>query len=290
MFKKVFLKYAIIAALAVLADSVILGVIISAFPQLAFVLAVAYGLIVAALLIVSFFAVNRKMKEHEKKREELFSDIVHDLRSPLTAISGYTENMLIGAIPPEKHEHYLEIVSDETKRLSRLVNSLLDASRSKTLDLSEFDICEMARVVLLSFEKRIEEKALCVDFRCARDRLLVFADRDAIYQVLYNICDNAVKFSRKRGKLVLSVEYNKDKAIISVYNEGRGVSREDLPRVFDRCFKGGEEPVGNGLGMFIAKNIIDAHSETIKAESEAGKWCRLAFTLALAEDNSNERK
>ncbi len=287
MFKKVFLRCAVIIALAMVIGSVILGIVISTVPHLALQLSIVWGIIVVLALILSYLSINRKMKEYEKKREEHLSNVVHDLRSPMTTISGYTESMLLGVIPPEKHAHYLGIISDEIKRLSRLVNSLLDPSGNKKLDMTKFDVCEMSRQVLLSFEKRIEEKSLDVELEFGRERVLVLADSDAIYQVLYNICDNAIKFSREKGKLALSVTYNeKKKAEISIYNEGNGISDKDIPNVFNRFFKSGENSSGSGLGMFITKSIIDAHSETVKVESEAGKWCRFTFTLAQAEDNS----
>lgn len=285
MFKKVFLRYAGIFALAVFIGSIVIGMIINFFPRVALPLSIVWGTVVALAIIFSCFFANRKIKEEEKKSKELLSNVVHDLRSPMTTISGYTESILLGVVPPDKWNHCLEVILSETKRLSGLVNSLLDASHNKKPDCSDFDVCELARQVLISFEKRIEEKSLEVDFE--GDRIFVYADRSAIYQVMYNICDNAIKFSKENGKLVLSIAYNeKDKAEISVYNEGIGILKEDIPRVFDRFFKSGEGTSGLGLGMHITKDIIDAHSETIKVDSEAGEWCRFTFTLALSKDNS----
>ena len=114
--------------------------------------------------------------------------------------------------------------------------------------------------------------------------MYVKADRDAIHQVLYNICDNAVKFSHEKGKLALNLTYTREKKVeVSVYNEGIGIPAEDLPYVFERFFKSdksrGVDKLGVGLGMYITKTIMEAHGETIRVESEHGKYCRFVLTL-----------
>ena len=150
--------------------------------------------------------------------------------------------------------------------------------------MTPFDICEMGRQILISFEQKIDQKKLDVEFECSEENMYVRADRDAIYQVFYNICDNAVKFSKETGKLRVSIAYNKEKKVeVSIYNEGAGIPAEDLPYVFERFFKSdksrGLDKTGVGLGMYITKTIMEAHSETIWVESEYGKFCRFVFTL-----------
>ena len=206
----------------------------------------------------------------------------------MTSISGFIDGILDGVIPPEKHEYYLQLVSDEIKRLSRLVTSILDLSRleagERKFTMEEFDVCEMGRQILISFEQKIEEKKLDVSFACDSDRMVTVADRDAIYQVLYNLSDNAVKFASEGGTFRLSIRRLKSKKLlVSVYNEGQGISEDDLPYVFERFYKSdksrGLNKTGAGLGLYIVKTIVDAHGESIWVDSEQGKDCCFNFTL-----------
>ena len=148
----------------------------------------------------------------------------------------------------------------------------------------------MARQIVISFEQKIDKKNLDVEFDCDRDSMLAYADRDAIYQILYNICDNAVKFSREGGKYLVSVHERDKKLIISVYNEGQGIPKEDIPFVFDRFYKSdksrGLDKTGVGLGLYIAKAIIDAHNEDIYVESEYDKYCKFTFTLQVTHNTA----
>ncbi len=230
------------------------------------------------------------LDNYDTMRNTFMSNVSHDLRSPMTSISGFVDGILDGVIPPEKHEYYLRIVSTEVKRLSRLVASLLDLSRIQAGDRkftpAPFDVCEMCREILISFEQKINDKQLDVEFDCSDEELTVIADRDAIYQIAYNICDNAVKFSSEGGVLRVSVKKQKNKkALVSIFNVGQGISEADLPYVFERFYKSdksrGLNKSGVGLGLFIAKTIIEAHGENIWVESEFGKNCCFSFTLAL---------
>lgn len=135
-------------------------------------------------------------------RRTFLANVSHDLRTPMTTISGFIDGIIDGAIPPEKHEYYLDVIRTEIRRLSRLVGNLLDITRiqagERKFNKTAFDICEMARLILISFEQKIDQKKLDVEFECKKEKMIVYADRDAIYQILYNICDNAVKFSKRR--------------------------------------------------------------------------------------------
>ncbi len=228
------------------------------------------------------------LDNYDTMRNTFMSNVSHDLRSPMTSISGFVDGILDGVIPPEKHEYYLKIVSTEIKRLSRLVASLLDLSRIQAGDrkftMAPFDVCEMCREIVISFEQKLNDKHLEVEFDCD-EHLTVVADRDAIYQIAYNLCDNAVKFSREGGLFRVSVRKLKNKkALVSVYNEGQGIAPADLPYVFERFYKSdksrGLNKSGVGLGLFISKTIIEAHGETIWVESEFDKDCCFSFTLA----------
>ena len=248
-----------------------------------------------AELAASFNHMADSLENLETMRNTFMANVSHDLRTPMTTISGFIDNILVGAIPPEEQPYYLGIIKEEVRRLSRLVSSLLDISRlqagDRKLTMSSFDICETARLILISFEQAIDEKKLDVDFVCDEERIFVNADRDAIYQVLYNVCDNAVKFSRVGGKYRIKIEQlevNKQKKVeISVYNQGEGIAEEDIPYVFERFYKAdksrGVDKKGVGLGMFISKTIIEAHGEEIRVQSKKDEFCEFIFTLACSD-------
>ena len=225
----------------------------------------------------------------ETMRNSFLANVSHDLRTPMTTIAGFIDGINSGAIPPEKHSYYLGIISTEVHRLSRLVSELLDISKLESGDrkfLPEpFDICEMARLILISFEQKIDAKRLDVSFETEQDSVVAFADKDAVHQVLYNLCDNAIKFAREGGAYRIAICRNeKQKILVSVYNEGVGIAKEDLPFVFDRFYKTdksrGLDKSGAGLGLYIAKTIIEAQGESISVDSESEKYCEFTFTLS----------
>lgn len=240
-----------------------------------------------AELADAFNNMANSLQHSEETRRLFLANVSHDLRTPMTTISGFIESILDGAIPQDKIPHYLEVIASEVKRLSRLVSSLLDITKiqagERKFNKAPFDICNMAREIIISSEQRLEDKKLDVEFDADRDNIFVSADRDAIHQVLYNICDNAIKFAREGGKYIVSIKEVNQKVAVSVYNEGEGISPEDLPYVFDRFYKSdksrGLDKTGVGLGLYISRTIIEAHNEKINVESEHGKWCKFTFTL-----------
>ncbi len=246
-----------------------------------------------AELATAFNEMARSLANLESMRSSFVSSVSHELRTPMTTIGGFVDSILDGVIPPEEQKHYLEIISSEVKRLSRLVTSLLEISRMETgqitLNPTVFDVCEMAKIILLSNEKRIEEKNLEVSYVCDEERINVKADKDSIHRVILNLMDNAVKFSREGGKYEISLAEKGGKAEICVFNEGIGIKEKDLPFVFDRFYKTdksrGLDKTGVGLGLFLVKSIINLHGENIKVESESGEWCKFTFTLPLAEES-----
>jgi signal transduction histidine kinase/uncharacterized protein YneF (UPF0154 family) len=241
-------------------------------------------------LATAFNSMAEALQNNENKTAGFISDISHDLRTPLTSISGFIDGMLNGSISPEKYTYYLSVVAEETRRLTRLVHSLLEITRMQVADRkpqkSSFDVCEMARIILLSFENKINEKELHVSFDCEKEKMMVLANKDNIYQVIYNLCDNAVKFSHPKGTLSLTIKSAKDHALISLYNTGEGISEEDKPQIFERLFKSdrsrGLDKSGLGLGLYIVKTILDRHEETLTILSEPGKFCEFVFTLRFA--------
>ena len=248
-----------------------------------------------AELAIAFNSMADSLAHYEYTRSSFLANVSHDLRTPMTSIAGFIDGILEGAIPPEKQPYYLEIIGQEVKRLSRLVNSLLDISRmeagNRKFEKTAFDICEMARIILLSFESKIDAKRLDVEFEADKDRLLVFSDKDAINQVLYNICDNAVKFSKECGKYRIRITEESSKAVIRVYNEGEGIPNEDLPYVFDRFYKSdksrGLDKTGVGLGLYICRTIMDNLGEDISVDGVYGKYCEFTIRLTKYKDEKN---
>lgn len=246
-----------------------------------------------AELATAFNQMSESLKNLEQLRNSFVANVSHDLRTPMTTIAGFIDGILDGVIPASEEKHYLQVVSEEVRRLSRMVNQLLDLSRlqagERKMEKQPFDICEAGRQILISLEQKIESRHLDVSFTCDEERMYVLGDRDAIYQVLYNICDNAVKFSYEGGALSLRFAWQEPdarkgrKVLVTVFNQGQGIAKEDLPFIFERFYKAdksrGLDKGGTGLGMFIAKTIIQAHGEQITVSSEYGENCTFSFTL-----------
>ena len=247
-----------------------------------------YGKDEIAELSVAFNNMADSIANLEKMRNTFLASVSHDLRTPMTTIAGFIDGIMSGAIPPEKQEDYLQLISSEIHRLSRLVSQILDVSRlesgDRKMNFVEFDVAEVARIILISFESKIEEKNLDVAFETDEDEVLVLADKDAIHQVLYNLCHNAIKFADDGGKFIISISsYDAKNIKISVFDEGQSISKEDLPMVFERFYKTdssrGLDKTGVGLGLYICKTIIEAHAQEIHVESEDGKGTEFWFTL-----------
>ncbi len=247
-----------------------------------------------AELAVAFNNMAQSLENNEKMRNSFLSNVSHDLRTPMTTISGFIDGITSGAIPPEKHQYYLGVISDEVHRLSRLVSRLLDISRleSRKFEFINFDICEMAWTILVSFEQKIEQKRLEVEFDTSRDKIMVHADKDTIHRVMYNLIENATKFANEGGRLSIKIKTEKNKVRITVFDEGKSIPAEDIPYVFDRFYKTdksrGLDSTGVGLGLYIVKTIIDAHKEKITVRSEEG-FCEFEFSLdeAVLEPHGN---
>jgi signal transduction histidine kinase len=242
-------------------------------------------------LASAFNNMAESLENLESMRNSFLANVSHDLRTPMTTISGFIDGIISGAIPEEQHEHYLGVISTEVHRLSRLVNQLLDISRLESGDrkfnFTDFDVAEVSRLILLSFEQKIDEKHLDVEFFAEEDTMSVNADKDAIYQIIYNLCHNAIKFSTDGGKLAINISRISGKKIkFSIYDQGQVIPNDDAKHIFDRFYKTdksrGLDKSGVGLGLYICKTIIDAHGETIKHEPH-DDGCEFWFTLKEGE-------
>ena len=243
-------------------------------------------------LIESFNKMADSLEQAEKRRSEFIANISHELRTPMTTIAGFADGILDGTIPPEQEKKYLSSIRDETRRLSRLVREMLSVSQARAKaanpqSRTNFDLTELMLQTLLSFESRATKKNLDVDPQLPDDHLLVWADKDAITQVLYNLLDNAVKFASPDSCLVIKLYKDDGKAYVSVKDRGETIPPEDLPFIFDRFHKSDRsrslDKEGVGLGLYLVKTILNSHDEDIAVKSQDGET-EFVFTLPLAQD------
>ena len=229
--------------------------------------------------------------EHvEQLRSSFIANVSHELKTPMTTISGFVDGILDGTIPQERQREYLHIISNETRRLARLVVRMLEASRLQSGEVKmnpvKFDLCEMLIQTVIGFEHRIKTKSLDVDISFDRDMIHVLADQDNINQVVYNLMDNATKFAVDGGKFSVHVALTDRKAYVKICNEGQTIAPNVLPHIFDRFYKAdqsrGNDKYGAGLGLFLCKQIINMHNEEIHVTSENGVT-EFVFTLPLAD-------
>ena len=240
-------------------------------------------------LAIAFNNMASSLQKSEYQRQEFVANVSHELKTPMTTISGYIDGILDGTIPPERHKYYLQIVSDETKRLSRLVRSMLDISQLQNQDIPEdkkmhFDLEETMGQVLITFERKITDKKLDVEVDMPEHPVYTMANRDYVTQVIYNLLDNAVKFCPEGGLLGLRIREGGNKAYISISNQGDTIPPEELPLVFDRFHKldksRSQNRDGWGLGLYIVKTIVCSHGENISVTSRDGKT-EFTFTMPL---------
>ena len=239
-------------------------------------------------LAASFNNMAESLQQTERQRREFIANISHELKTPMTTIAGYTDGILDGTIPPENERQYLQIISDESRRLSRLVRRMLDVSQLQVMDPlksgSHFDICESMRRVLISMEKKITDRHLDVDADIPEEPILVRGDNDMITQVFYNLLENATKFAREGTTLYLGVTTIDGKARVTVRNLGDTIPAEELPLLFERFHKSdksrSEDKDGVGLGLYIVKTILEQHKEKINVTSENGVTT-FAFSLSM---------
>ena len=240
-------------------------------------------------LALAFNNMAQELQKSEYQRKEFVANVSHELKTPMTTISGYVDGILDGTIPQNRHRYYLQIVSDETKRLSRLVRSMLDISRLADGSVPEekkvrFDIEETLGQVLITFEKKITDKNLNVDVDMPGHPVFTHACEDYVTQVIYNLIDNAVKFCPQDGTLGLKIQQGGGKVYVTVSNDGETIPTEELPLVFDRFHKidksRSQNRDGWGLGLYIVKTLVSSHGENISVTSRDGKTA-FTFTMPL---------
>lgn len=233
----------------------------------------------------------------ETMRRSFMSNVSHELKTPMTTIGGFIDGILDGTIPPEKHKYYLRIVSDEVKRLARLVRSMLNLAQVEAgemeLKLERVDMVDTICQTLFSLEQQINNKKLEIR-GLDHDKVMVDADEGLIHQVVYNLTENAIKFSNEGGYLEFSFQKNGNRTMIGIKNSGEGLSKEEIPRVFDRFYKTdrsrGLDKNGVGLGLNIVRSIVNLHGGEIIVRSVQGEYCEFLFTLAPSKPQNKMRK
>ena len=232
----------------------------------------------------------------EDNQKKFVANVSHDFRSPLTSIKGYLEAMLDGTIPPEMHEKYLTIVLNETDRLTKLTNSLLTLNNLNTkgvmLERTDFDINQVIRNVAASFERTCRQKNVAIELVLVGDYLYVNADMGKIQQVLYNLLDNAIKFSHHDSAIKIEITEKRSKIFVSVKDRGIGIPKDNLKLIWDRFYKSdlsrGKDKKGTGLGLSITKEIIHAHGEHINVISTEGVGTEFIFSLPKSDIDDEE--
>lgn len=231
----------------------------------------------------------------EDDQKKFVANVSHDFRSPLTSIKGYLEAMIDGTIPAELHEKYLTIVLNETERLTKLTNSLLTLNNLNTkgmmLDKTTFDINMVIRNIVASFEGTCRKKTIGVELILTGDEMCVNADIGKIQQVLYNLLDNAIKFSHNDSIIKIETTEKHNKVFVSVKDSGIGIPKDDLKLIWDRFYKSdlsrGKDKKGTGLGLSITKEIINSHGEHINVISTEGVGTEFIFSLPVADNDED---
>lgn len=244
-----------------------------------------------ANLALTFNNMAQSLETIEKSRQSFMGNIAHELRTPMTTIKGFIDGMLDGVIAPEQYPHYLGIVSEEVGRLTRLIKGMLDISKLEAgetvLNAVDYDVWETLTSALFGAEQRLEASHVGI-LGFAPHKTLVHADPDMVYQVFYNILDNAIKFTGDGGTITLSVTESQDMVTIGVKNTGHGISAEALPYVFERFYKEdksrGLHAAGSGLGMHISKVLVQRAGGEIWAQSVEGEYAAFYFTLPAGQD------
>ena len=240
-------------------------------------------------LAQSFNAMAISLESSEKLRRDFVANLSHELKTPMTVIAGFAEGILDGTIPPENTQRYLGVISSETRRLSRLVGSMLDTTKLQSAGVEavlqgSFDISEVVRLALLSLEVKIEAKHLDIDAELPEEPVMTRGDKDSITQVVYNLIDNATKFSTVGGVIRLAVWKQGGQAYVSVENSGETIADDELPYIFARFHKADKsrsaDRDGVGLGLYIVKTILDNHNEDIFVTSSDGVT-KFVFTLSI---------
>ena len=228
-----------------------------------------------------------KINQNGEYQRTFIANVSHDFRSPLTSIKGYVEAILDGTIPPEMQDKYLNIISHEADRLEKLTRGLLVLNdldeRKRMMNIHRFDINDVIKNTANTFEGTCSKRNITLELLLSGRELFVEADLEQIQQVLYNLLDNAIKFSNDNSSINIETSVKNDHVFVSVKDHGVGIPKESLSKVWDRFYKSdasrGKDRKGTGLGLSIVKEIIKAHDQNINVISTEGVGTEFIFTL-----------
>ena len=246
---------------------------------------------------VAFNNMATSLASLESVRRSFIANVSHELKTPMQTIAGFIDGILDGTIPQEKHKKYLEIVSSEVKRLSRVVHSMLNIARIEAGEMSitptAFDINDVVLKTIFTFEQTLEAKN--IDVRgLDTGKIMVEADKDLVHQVIYNLVENAVKFVNQDGYIEVIYNAQKDRTYIGIKNSGMGIPKEEIPKVFDRFYKTdksrGLDKKGVGLGLYIVRSIVNLHKGEIIVRSVEGEYCEFMFSVPSQSQGKNSKK
>lgn len=240
-------------------------------------------------LAVSFNQMTNSLARLEEVRKSFIANVSHELKTPMTTIGGFIDGIIDGTIPSDKQEYYLGIVHDEIKRLSRMVESMLSISRLEAneaeIKREAFDFKELLLGVVISQEQRIDQKKIEILGLDMLPDVTLNADKDLIYRVVYNLVDNAIKFTNEEGKITFNIKCDSKNLTFRIENTGRGIPKNELPYVFERFYKVDKSRSTNkestGLGLYIVKTIIKNHGGVILVSSVEDKFTAFEFTLPI---------
>ncbi len=227
----------------------------------------------------------------EMMRRSFVANVSHELKTPMTTIAGFVDGILDGTIPPEKQKHYMKIVSDEVKRLSRLVRSMLDLSRIDSgelkLNKARMDLTEAVGSVLVSSEQRIDKKQLHITGMEDCAPMIMQGDIDLMSQVLYNLLDNAIKFTNEGGDIAIRLWRQDKRLYCAVRNTGEGIPAQEMPQIFERFYKSDRsrslDKNGMGLGLYIVKTVIALHGGEVAVRSVEGEFTEFSFWVPAGD-------
>ena len=240
-------------------------------------------------LVQAFNSMAQALATLEMSRRSFVANVSHELKTPMTTIGGFIDGILDGTIDEEKEKQYLKVVSDEVKRLSRLVTGMLNMSKLEAGELEikpqSFDISEMIFRTTLGFEQMIDKKHIEIRGFDRIESNIVVADKDMINQVVYNLLDNAVKFTPEGGYIEVSSKHDAEKTIVKIRNSGKGIASEEIDNIFERFYKVDKsrsyDVKGAGMGLYLCKMIVEMHGGQIAARSEQGEYAEFIFQLPL---------
>lgn len=242
-------------------------------------------------LAVSFNMMTNSLSHLEGMRKSFVANISHELKTPMTTISGFIDGILDGTIEEEKQKYYLEIVSEEVKRLSRLVYSMLSMAKLESGELKlnpeMFDFRELLCTIAIGQEQRISAQKLDIIGLDEIEETKIYADKDLIHQVVYNLVDNAIKFTNEGGKIDFKLSSDKNNLTFIITNSGNGIPQKELGYVFERFYKVDKSRSHNknstGLGLYIVKMIVNTHGGTIAVASKEGEYTSFKVVLPLKD-------